>query len=575
MKTGKTLSLTVTSSLAPIPPETQADLDLLCELYGRTLQKFQMAFCTHELRQKVWNWRSFRDEIVHCLNLAQPKFDALLEELKAQGNRSQAELSKFLRAQQMSEGPHLQARHWKLCLEEASQGLRTYWQTVKAELKRQWGRFFGRYSNEPQTLIYINWILRESEPQFYMASQGKVPYPQPPKLNPKETDAEEKYRKRLTAFEKLKKDIENVKRYAVAKRVYCAIKKVRRKIRLPHCRLSSNRADFDCSCWRLNSKDQNELRLTSYAEGKKKRQPIALRILGKGALRGTLQLIKKFDVYELRVCRLVLCKEQRSEGEILGFDTGYTEVGALSNGAFVGQKFGEKLTRYSDYCKEKGQKRNKLWAKARELGNSAKEKDRRKAQNIFKHNLGRKKHNAKYRRAQDSIKQEVNKAISSIVNGKGKGLDGVIVKELVIEKLSAHMGKTRSKNWNRRLSSWVRGYIRQCLEQKCKQFGIRLTQVNACHSSRVCPACYYPSKDNRASTDRLKCRNCGYEGHADTCAAKEILRRRSGDIPLYAPPGKVLEMLMVQYQRGLEVPKAPPFSCKTRLYESEVEKKDL
>ena len=103
------------------------------------------------------------------------------------------------------------------------------------------GRFFGRYSNEPKTLIYINWILRETEQQFYMASQGKVPYPQPPKFNPKETDAEERFWKRLTTFEKLKKDIENVKRYAVAKRVYCAIKKVRKKIRLPHCRLSSNR----------------------------------------------------------------------------------------------------------------------------------------------------------------------------------------------------------------------------------------------------------------------------------------------------------------------------------------------
>ncbi|MBS4847415.1 MAG: hypothetical protein KH037_12210 [Burkholderiales bacterium] len=171
-----------------------------------------------------------------------------------------------------------------------------------------------------------------------MASQGKVPYPQPPKLNPKETDAEERYRKRLAAFEKLKEDIKNVKRYAVAKRVYCAIKKVRRKIRLPHCRLSSNRADFDSSCWRLNSKDQNELRLTSYAEGAKKRAPVALRILGKGALRGTIQLIKKLDVYELRVCREALCKPERTEGEIVGFDTGYTEVAALSNGAFVGKR---------------------------------------------------------------------------------------------------------------------------------------------------------------------------------------------------------------------------------------------
>ena len=125
---------------------------MLCELYGRTLQKFQMAFCTHELRQKVWNWRAFRDEIVHALNLPQPKFETLLEDLKAQGKRAQTELLKFLRSQQSSEGAHLQARHWKLCLEEASQGLRTYWQTVKAELKRQWEGFSADIPTSPKHL---------------------------------------------------------------------------------------------------------------------------------------------------------------------------------------------------------------------------------------------------------------------------------------------------------------------------------------------------------------------------------------------------------------------------------------
>ena len=41
-------------------------------------------------------------------------------------------------------------------------------------------------------------------------------------------------------------------------------------------------------------------------------------------------------------------------------------------------------------------------------------------------------------------------------------------------------------------------------------------------------------------------------------------------------PGRYLKMpLMVQYKRGLEVPKAPPFSCKTQLNESEGEKKSL
>ena len=54
-----------------------------------------------------------------------------------------------------------------------------------------------------------------------------------------------------------------------------------------------------------------------------------------------------------------------------------------------------------------------------------------------------------------------------------------------------------------------------------------------------------------------------------------ILRRRSGEKELYASPGKVFGMLMVQYKRGLEVPKTPPFSCKTQLNESEEEKKSL
>ena len=94
---GKLLSLTVTRLFAPIPPETQEQLDLLCKLYGKTLQQFQMAFFIHELRQKILDWRAFRAEIVYWLNLTQPKFDALLAELKAQEKRSQAELLKFLR----------------------------------------------------------------------------------------------------------------------------------------------------------------------------------------------------------------------------------------------------------------------------------------------------------------------------------------------------------------------------------------------------------------------------------------------------------------------------------------------
>ena len=562
MKTENTLTLTVKRTFAPISSETEKELDRLCELYGQTLQRFQQSFCSRELWYRVWDWRDFRNEIVRALALSDPNFSELIKTLRSKKRTSEAELLTYLRLRRSSQRAHLQARHWKLCLEEAASGLRTYWKTIKAAVRNQWRRFFGRYSDDPSALAYIHWLLREEEPQFYEVICGKIPYPGRPKLRAKETEDSEKYQRRLTAYEKLLASLAGVERFALAKRVEHAIQKVRRKIRLPKGRLTTNRADFDCSCWRVNSKNASELKLMSFAEDSKPRKPFTLTLKGAGLLRGTIQLIKSRGRYELRVCHEVKCEAPRTEGEILGLDMGYTEVAALSSGAFVGTQFGARLTRYSDYWKAKGQKRNQLRAKAKKLSVSSKAAERRKALNIFTHNLGRKKANAQYRRAQESIKQEVNRAINDIVRGRGEKVKGIQVKELVIEKLSAHMKARFGKNWNRRLSGWARGYVRERLEQKTQQYGITLTEVNACQSSRVCPSCSYAAKENRMSTDRFKCQKCGYEGQADTCAALEILRRRSGEIPLDAAPRKVLEIIKKRYERGLEMRKQDRFPAR-------------
>ena len=237
--------------------------------------------------------------------------------------------------------------------------------------------------------------------------------------------------------------------------------------------------------------------------------------------------------YELRVCHEVKCEAPRTEGEILGLDMRYTEVAALSSGAFGGEQFGVCLIRFSDYCKTKGQRRNRLRAKAEKLSSSSKAAERRKTLNILAHNPGRKKANDRYRRAQESIKQEVNSAINDIVRGRGEKLQGIKVRELVIEKLSAPMKARFGKKWNHRLSSRARGCMRERQQQKrtgCRQIA-------------------------------LSAKNAATRGKPIVCCAGDTSQRK-WEIPLDAPPRKVLKRLKERYERGLEMRKLDRFPAR-------------
>jgi putative transposase len=59
---------------------------------------------------------------------------------------------------------------------------------------------------------------------------------------------------------------------------------------------------------------------------------------------------------------------------------------------------------------------------------------------------------------------------------------------------------------------------------KAEEAGRELVAVDPRHTSQMCSSCGHVAKDNRVTQAAFRCQACGYEGHADTNAAVNILR---------------------------------------------------
>ena len=68
-------------------------------------------------------------------------------DLKTNGKAAEASLLTLLRELKETPGPHLQARHWKLALEETSKMALTHWKSVIAEAKRKLAHTLKRFND--------------------------------------------------------------------------------------------------------------------------------------------------------------------------------------------------------------------------------------------------------------------------------------------------------------------------------------------------------------------------------------------------------------------------------------------
>lgn len=115
-----------------------------------------------------------------------------------------------------------------------------------------------------------------------------------------------------------------------------------------------------------------------------------------------------------------------------------------------------------------------------------------------------------------------------------RSYDVIVVEDLKITNMTRsargtaqHPGKNVAAK-----SALNRGILAQCwgqwlrrLKEKAATCGVLVVEVSAYNTSRTCNSCGYKGKDNRESQAVFVCKSCGYERHADTNAAFNILDR--------------------------------------------------
>ena len=488
-----------------MPNETsRVSLDRMCSAYGFVASKFLFAFQTRELRGEVKDFRAFRNRLVGALSKKSGEFAQKLADLRANGKAADANLLVLLRELRETSGPHLQARHWKLALEETSKMAMTHWKSVIAEAKKELADTLKRFHDQDRHYAY--WLLCGINRQFFELLDGKVPLP-----NPDESFD----RNYCLSYDR---PLSSKTLRSIAGIVRRTVNRIRREsVCYPRTKTFHNRIDFDSSCYTVRSTEEAQfLELMSLEPGKR----ICLRLKGKSKIRGTLQLIRDTaGTYSLRVYVPQQCEEKRKTGTVIGIDLGYTEMMATSEQELLGTDLGKYFSAIADKRGKNSEGRNRMHSLFRHLLKKSGKDNLAKAERIRKHNLGRKKQRARYIRDIGVIKTIVNRELNLLFTRKTNP-----IKTIVVEDLSARMKVHLGKKWNRRLSGWMRGYLQERIRYKAKKHGIEVSEVNPAHSSRECPRCHCTDKKNRQG-DVFKCSHCGYHGHADLVAALNILGR--------------------------------------------------
>ena len=488
-----------------MPNETsRVSLDRMCSAYGFVASKFLFAFQTRELRGEVKDFRAFRNRLVGALSKKSGEFAQKLADLRANGKAAEANLLVLLRELRETSGPHLQARHWKLALEETSKMAMTHWKSVIAEAKKELADTLKRFHDQDRHYAY--WLLCGINRQFFELLDGKVPLP-----NPDESFD----RNYCLSYDR---PLSSKTLRSIAGIVRRTVNRIRREsVCYPRTKTFHNRIDFDSSCYTVRSTEEAQfLELMSLEPGKR----ICLRLKGKSKIRGTLQLIRDTaGTYSLRVYVPQQCEEKRKTGTVIGIDLGYTEMMATSEQELLGTDLGKYFSAIADKRGKNSEGRNRMHSLFRHLLKKSGKDNLAKAERIRKHNLGRKKQRARYIRDIGVIKTIVNRELNLLFTRKTNP-----IKTIVVEDLSARMKVHLGKKWNRRLSGWMRGYLQERIRYKAKKHGIEVSEVNPAHSSRECPRCHCTDKKNRQG-DVFKCSHSGYHGHADLVAALNILGR--------------------------------------------------
>jgi putative transposase len=446
--------------------------------------------------------RAFTKEVNYWLNILKSwKFQALLGSPRKIRDHFVADGYKSLYG--------LQARHWKLALQDAVETWDKYWQALFTDLRPKIS--FNKNLSDTER-HYARWLLTNYA-RFAEMMQGKDPSP--------------------SHFH-----IEKSSRDKVARFIQRTIKKLKGKS--PSTK-KGRIIKFDANCndaFEHNNKQY--LKVMSLVPGKR----IVIPLQGMTKIEGNITLVLGEDLH-VHICQEIKKPKQSPTNSIEAVDFGYTEVMTDTAGTAYGKQFGVVLTKASNELHEKMQKRHKLHA----LEKKARLKDPKKAKRIRKYNLGRKKLTNHTQKVKATLEKEINTGINELLKKKNPST-------LVTEDLRHTFTYNKPKEVNRKLSSWVRGKLQDRVEFKALAEGFRHEQVNPAYGSQLCPLCGFVDKKNRQG-DSFKCLYCRHEDISERVAALNYLKRYGdNEIGLGMPPGQVKTILSEKFHRRLEAEKS-------------------
>ena len=219
----------------------------------------------------------------------------------------------------------LQARHWKLALEDAAETWDKYWQAtfVKVRLK-----IFHRKDLSEIERYYAYWLLKGYS-QFAAMMQGKCPEPS--------FCIENLLRRRVAGY------VRRITRQSKGKPP--AVKKART-------------VRFDANCYDVfESNGRQYIKLMSLIPGKR----IIIPLSGNTSISGTITLVLSEGNVDLHIPQ-ELKKKKPLQAPPETVDFGYTEVMTDTQGIRYGTQFEKILTQASEERHKKMQKRYRLHA---------------------------------------------------------------------------------------------------------------------------------------------------------------------------------------------------------------------
>ncbi|MEG2364765.1 MAG: transposase [Terrisporobacter sp.] len=388
---------------------------------------------------------------------------------------------------------NLPARYWKLALSEAMVNIKSGWSNIKLRIKEQ-VKVNPNLSSDDKH--YINYILKSNKLYHKILRNKKIDIP------------------KVFEGKRLKyKYLNNlIKRYT---RKY--------KGRMPY----SNKSTIFSIDTGLYSYKDGYINITGLRKGKR----LPIKLTDNNVRNKTLKVKIVGNKLEIHCPLKVKCKKHKDYENIIGIDKGYKYLFAVSSDKFYGEKLNDYLSKETERLNQVNSQRNRFYAL---YNNHLENGNIQKATNILENNLGKIKYNHNKLKNDQRVKSYINQYLNQLIETEKP-------KEIVMENLDfVNWNNKYPKSVKRKLSRWIKGYIRERLEYKCDYNNIKYTYINPAYTSKVCSIC---GQFGERNSDVFKCSNCG-NLHADINASKNILNRKYDKvISLYTKYSKVKEIL--------------------------------